>query len=234
MRAAVGAIERVEIDPVTKDVRFKVIGGRGWHTDLKKSGARGICGSGIIDAVAQMFLAGIIQGNGRFNTSLNIPRLRISEGEAEFVVAWAEETSIDQDITICQSDVRAVQLAKGALYAGAKVLMHHLGIERPDKVIVAGAFGSYIDKANAMVLGLFPDCGLSYVYSVGNAAGEGARLALLSVEKRGEAEEIARRIEYIELTLASEFQEEFMQAMYIPHQKDTFRHLRHALTRKSL
>ncbi len=222
MRAAPGAIEKMEIDPVDKEVRFKVISKTGWNTELKSIGARGICGSGVIDAVAQMFLAGVIQANGRLNTGLETPRLRVTEEGAEFVIAWAGETSTGEDITISQADISAVQLAKGALYAGAKILMHHRGVEKLDRVILAGAFGSCIDKKSALVLGLFPDCPLNNVYSVGNAAGEGARLALLSLDKRGEAGEVSRKVEYLELTLVPEFEEQFTQAMYIPHLKDNF------------
>jgi len=225
MRAAPGAIEKIEIEPQSKEVRFKVIGKRGWNTELKNVGAKGICGSGIIDALAQMFLAGIIESNGRFNTGLKTPRLRVNDGGAEFVIAWAEETSIGRDITVSQADVRAIQLAKGALYAGARILMRELGVKRLDRVVLAGAFGSYIDTQSALALGLFPDCSLSNVYSVGNAAGEGARLALLSLDKRREASEVAGKVRYLELTLMPDFTEEFAQAMYIPHLEDSFPHL---------
>lgn len=226
MRATPGAIERVEIDPQSKEVRFKVIGREGWNTDSERIGAKGICGSGIIDAIAQMFRTGVLQRNGRFDTSLKIPRLRVEE-QAEFVIAWADETSIGQDITIDQADVRAVQLAKGAVYAGAKLMMRRRGVKRLDKVILAGAFGSNIDKELALVIGLFPDCALENVYAVGNAAGDGACLALLNTDKRREANEIARQVEYIELTTEPDFQGQFIQAMYFPHMKDAFPHLKH-------
>ena len=127
---------------------------------------------------------------------------------------------------ITQQDVRNVQLAKGALYTGAKIMMQRLGIEKLDRVILAGAFGSYIDKESAMVLGMFPDCDLAKVYAVGNAAGDGARIALLNRKKRTEADEIARKVEYIELTVEKNFQREFMEAMQIPHRKDSFPHLK--------
>ena len=130
MRAIPGTIERVEMDPDSKEVRFKVIGKTDWNTDSEAIGAKGICGSGIVDAIAQMFMVGILQKNGRFNVGLETPRLRVTEEGPEFVIAWAYETSIDQDITICQTDVRAVQLAKGAMYAGAKLMMRHLDIAR--------------------------------------------------------------------------------------------------------
>lgn len=229
MRAAPGAIEKIEIDPETKEVRFKVIDKEGWNTELEEVGAKGICGSGIIDVVPQLFLAGIIDRTGRFKKDLKTPRYRENNGEPEFVIAWAKETSIGQDIVVCQSDVRAIQLAKGAMYAGAKIMMRALGVEKIDKVILAGAFGSYIDKTSAALLGLFPDCDPRNVYSVGNAAGDGARMALLNVDKRKEADWIARRVEYLELTLEPGFDKIFAQAMWIPHMKDKFPHLEHLL-----
>ncbi len=226
MRAAPGAIERIRIDPETLDVNFKVIGQEEWHSDLKIKTAKGICGSGIIDGVAELYRAGIIDKSGRFRKEFSSTRLRISDEKPGFVIAWKEETSIGKDITITQHDVRNVQLAKGALYTGAKLMMKRLGIEKVDRVVLAGAFGSYIDPEEAMVLGMFPDCDLKNVYAVGNAAGDGARIALLNRDKRVEAEEIARRVEYMELTLEEDFQKEFLEAMQIPHMKDSFPHLR--------
>ncbi len=229
MRAASGAIEKIIIDPKTKEVRFKVIDKDDWNTEMNEVRAKGICGSGIIDGISQMFLAGIIDRTGRFKKGLNTPRYRENNGEPEFVIAWAEETSIGQDIVISQSDVRAIQLAKGAMYAGAKIMMRHFGVERVDKVILAGAFGNYIDKVSSAILGLFPDCDIENVHSVGNAAGDGARLALLNVDKRMEADWIARKVDYIELTLEPQFDKTFAEAMWIPHMKDRFPHLANLL-----
>jgi uncharacterized 2Fe-2S/4Fe-4S cluster protein (DUF4445 family) len=232
-RAAPGAIEKIKIDPETKEVRFKVIDREEWNTECEDSlAANGICGSGIIDVVPQLFMAGIIDKTGRFNKDVQHPRLRQTDGEPEFVIAWANETSIGQDIVVCQSDVRNIQLAKGAMYSGAKLMMRHLGIDKLDKVILAGAFGSYINKESAAVLGMFPDCDLENVYSVGNAAGDGARIALLNVDKRKEADRIAREVEYMELTLAPDFDKVFAQAMWIPHMKDKFSNLEHLLPEK--
>lgn len=233
MRAAPGAIEKVRIDPLTKEPQYKVIGKADWHTHLEKVDAKGICGSGIIDAVAEMFKAGIIDKTGKFNMELNTPRVRRDvDGKPEYVLAWADETSIGTDITINQADVRALQLAKAALYAGAKLMMKKMGIERLDKVILAGAFGSYIDKESALTLGMFPDCDINNVYAVGNAAGDGARMALLNLSKRQEADERARWVEFVEIAVEPEFQKEFMQAMHIPHMKDAFPNLK-ALLEKS-
>ncbi len=231
MRAAAGSIEKIRIDPDTKEVRFKVIGKEEWNTDLEDIGAKGICGSGIIDAVAQSFVAGIIDRTGRFKTDLKTPRLRVSDNGPEFVIAWAKETSIDQDIVLTQHDVRNIQLGKGAMYSGAKIMMRHLGVDKLDKIVLAGAFGSYIDKESAAVIGLFPDCDQENIISVGNAAGDGARIALLNLDKRAEADEIARRVEYIELTVEPDFHQVFSQAMWFPHMKDSFPHLKHLIRR---
>jgi uncharacterized 2Fe-2S/4Fe-4S cluster protein (DUF4445 family) len=225
MRAAPGAIEKIGIDRETKEVRFKVIGKKGWNTELQEAGARGICGSAIIDVVPQLLLAGVIDRTGRFNRQVASPRYREVEGQPEFVIAWSHETSTGRDIVVCQADIRAIQLAKGAMYAGAKIMMAAFGVEKVDRVILAGAFGTCIDKTSAALLGLFPDCDINEIHSVGNAAGEGARLALLNVDKRREAEEIARRVQYLELTLEPGFNRAFVEAMWIPHMKDPFPHL---------
>ena len=224
MRAAVGAIEHVSIDEKSLEVSFKVIGNDAWGvTDSVR--ARGICGSGIIDAVAEMLKAGIIQRNGRFNPEVDSPRMVKNENGSEFVIARAPETALGQDISISISDIRAVQLAKAAMYAGCKILMDKLGIAAVDRVILAGAFGSHISKAHTLAIGLFPDCDLGRVYSVGNSAGEGARLALLNVDKRREAEEMARKVEYVELATEPDFQKHFLNALDFPHFEDSFPHL---------
>jgi uncharacterized 2Fe-2S/4Fe-4S cluster protein (DUF4445 family) len=233
MRAAPGAIEKLRIDPETKEVRFKVIGNENWNTEAEDIGAKGICGSGIFDAAAQLFIAGIINESGRFNTDLSTPRLREKNEEMEFVIAWEKETSIGHDIVICQGDIRAIQLAKGAMYAATKIMMTRLGVEKLDKVILAGAFGSYIDKESAAIIGLFPDCPMDKVYAVGNAAGDGARMALLNIDKREEADIWSRNVEYVELTIEPDFDRIFSHAMWFPHMKDKFPSLAHLLPEKS-
>ncbi len=233
MRAAPGAIEKIRIDPETREPQYKVIGKADWHTHLQEINAKGICGSGIIDAVAEMFKAGIIDKSGKFRMDLETPRVRKgNDGKPEYVIAWAEETSIGTDITITQADVRALQLAKGALYAGAKLMMQRIGIKTLDRVILAGAFGSYIDKESALTLGMFPDCEIDRVYAVGNAAGDGARMALLNRSKRTEADEKARWVEFVEIAVEPEFEKEFMRAMHIPHMKDRFPNLKNLLESK--
>ena len=216
MRAAPGAIEKVEIDSKTLEVKFKVIGSNRWNTQSSSTKARGICGSGIIDALAEMVRTGIIEPNGRFNKNLSSRRLTANKEGPAFVLARADETATGKDITISIGDVRSVQLAKAAMYAGARILMDKLKIDKPDKVVLAGAFGSYVNKENALAIGLFPGCELKNVYSVGNAAGEGARLALVNTDKRKEADEIARKIEYVELTTEPDFQKLFVKALGFP------------------
>ncbi|HSA78395.1 MAG TPA: ASKHA domain-containing protein [Nitrospirota bacterium] len=233
MRAAPGAIETVEIDPATKEPRYKVIGKADWHTHIEKVNAKGLCGSAIIQVVAEMFRAGIVDKSGRFVMNLDTPRVRKdAEGKPEYVLAWASETSIGQDITITQGDVRALQLAKGALYTGAKLMMKRLGITTLDRVILAGAFGSHIDREASMTLGMFPDCSLDKVYAVGNAAGDGSRMALLNRDKRREANERARWVEFVEIATDPLFEREFMQAMHIPHMKDKFPNLKELFAKK--
>jgi uncharacterized 2Fe-2S/4Fe-4S cluster protein (DUF4445 family) len=223
MRAAPGAIERVRVTPDGLDVEYRIIPGD--DSEL----ARGICGSGIIDAIAELFRAGVIEKSGRFNKTLNSPRMVIDGKSKEFILVPKEKTSIGKDITIAAGDVRAVQLAKSAIYAGSKTLMKRLGIAKVDRVVLAGAFGSYIDRASAMVMGMFPDCPLENVVAVGNAAGDGARMALLDVKKRHEAAAQARRVEYIELTLEKDFERDFVEAMHFPHMTDEFPNLKELL-----
>jgi len=230
MRAAPGAIEKVKIDPETKEPRYKVIGKADWHTHIEQVNAKGICGSAIIDVIAEMFTAGVIDKSGKIRKDLDTPRVRLdADGKPEYVLAWAEETSIGQDITVTQGDVRALQLAKGALYAGSKLMMKKMGIERIDRVVLAGAFGSHIDTRSALTLGMFPDCPIEKVSSVGNAAGDGAIMALLNLGKRNEARDRARWVRFVEIAVEPEFEKEFMMAMHIPHMKDKFTNLKKML-----
>ena len=227
MRAAPGAIERVEIDPATLEPRYSVIGVDGWntqHPDVTDQ-VKGICGSAIIDAIAEMFRAGILDARGRFAPGVESPRIRSGQFGKEYVLAWERETSIGRDIPITTRDVRQIQLAKAALYVAARALLRAAGLERPDKIILAGGFGSYIDPAKAMILGMIPDCPLENVYAVGNAAGDGARIALLNRDKRREAMEVARRVQRIELPADPNFQNQFVMALNLPHMSDPFPHI---------
>ena len=217
MRAAPGAIERIRIEPGTLDVRFKVIGLEGWHTGYPAGevGARGICGSGIIEAAAEMLKAGVILPNGNLDPQLSHERVLLENGSPrKFVIAWPEETAIGRSITVSLKDIRAVQLAKAALRAGAEILLRNYGVDKPDRVILAGAFGTYIDKHHALAIGMLPDCEPETVTSVGNAAGDGARFALLNVGKRREAAWVADKVEYVELATDPDFQEQYIKAMH--------------------
>ncbi|TDH35772.1 DUF4445 domain-containing protein [Pseudohoeflea suaedae] len=224
-RAAPGAIERVRIDPETLDPRYRVIGIEQWSDEpgfaeaSEKLGVSGVCGSGIIEVVAEMYLAGIISEDGVIDGSLaqRTPRI-IAEGRTfSYVLKEAAPR-----LTITQNDIRAIQLAKAALYAGIKLLMDKLGIAEVDRIAFAGAFGSFIDPKYAMVLGLIPDCDLDKVKAVGNAAGAGARMALLNRNHRREIEDTVRRIEKIETALEPKFQEHFVSAMALPNKLDAF------------
>ena len=225
MRAAPGAIERVHIDEKTLEPRYKIVGEDDWNAGK----AKGICGSAIIDAVAELFRAGIVDSRGKFKKGLNTNRVREGESGWEYVVAWAEETSIGRDIPMTQQDVRQIQLAKAALFTAARTLLKRSGLQSPDKIILAGGFGSYIDKEKAMLIGLIPDCELSNVYAVGNAAGDGARIALLNVEKRKEIDAVTRKVERFELPTDPEFQNQFMLATSFPHMSEPFEHIAHLI-----
>lgn len=215
MRAAEGAIEAVSIDG---DVTLKVIG---------NTAPRGICGSGLIDAVAEMAKSGVIDATGRFvgpgasGLSLDprlMARLRRGENGCEFVLAPAGISAAGEDIVITQKDLRELQLAKGAIYAGIRVLLRELGVSGEDvtQVLLAGAFGNYIKKESALAIGLLPEMPLDRINSVGNAAGDGAKLALVSKSERARALSLARRAEHVELSTRAVFQEEFINALYFP------------------
>ncbi len=231
MRAAPGAMERIQIDENTLEPKYKVIGVTGWNTDHAefKGQVKGICGSAIIDGVAELFRAGIVDSRGKFKKDLNSKRIRQGESGWEYVIAWAEETSIGRDIPMTQQDVRQIQLAKAALFTAARTLLNRSGLESPDKIILAGGFGSYIDKEKAMLIGLIPDCELDRVYAVGNAAGDGARIALLNIEKRNEIDGVTRKVERFELPTDPEFQNQFMLATSFPHMSEPFPHIAHLI-----
>jgi uncharacterized 2Fe-2S/4Fe-4S cluster protein (DUF4445 family) len=228
MRAADGAIENVIIDPVTWEVRFKVIGREAWSDRLPPGDirARGLCGSAMIDLGWELFRSGVIDASGRFSKETHSSRLRSGINGMEFVIAWAAQTATGRDIVFNVADVRALQLAKAAMYSAAKIMMRRMGVDRIDRIVLAGAFGSYIDKVKAMAVGLIPDCSLKQTYAVGNAAGDGARMALLNTGKREEANRIARQVEYVELTVEPDFEKQFAAAMHFPHMSDAFPHLK--------
>lgn len=224
-RAAPGAIERVRINPQTLEPRFKVIGAEQWSDEpgfdeaTKDIGITGICGSGIIEIVAEMFLARISTEDGVIDGNLQTRSKRIIENGRTFSYMLHDGA---QKITVTQNDIRAIQLAKAALYAGIKLLMDKQNITQVDQIRFAGAFGSFIDPKYAMVLGLIPDCDLENVKAVGNAAGTGARMALINRDYRREIEKTVRDIEKIETALEAKFQDHFVAAMAMPNKEDEF------------
>ena len=214
MRAAEGAIERVLI---TSDVELGIIG---------QEKARGICGSGLIDAIAEMLKAGIIDSRGRMihleSEKEKLPlalqsRIREVDGNREFILAWKEDTATGEDITITQKDIRELQLAKGAILAGVRILLNQLGVgaEELNQIHLAGAFGNYIKKESALEIGLLPQVSPEIIQSIGNAAGNGAQLALLSMIEMDRADRLAQIAEHIELSTQKTFQEEFVNALML-------------------
>lgn len=225
-RATAGAIERVRIDPDTKVAKYKIIGSDLWSDEegfkeqADQFGVTGICGSGIIEALAEMYLAGILTTDGVIDGKLAEDCLLIQPSGRTFSYTLVED---DQNpIRIYQTDVRAIQLAKAALYAGAKLLMDKLGVTELDRILLTGAFGSHIETKYALILGMIPDCNPDDVMSVGNAAGTGARIALLNQSSRDEIERVIRKVEKIETAIEPAFQKYFVEAMAIPHKTDPF------------
>ncbi len=235
-RAAPGAIERVRIDPTTLEPRFKVIGCELWSDDpgfasaTAVSGVTGVCGSGIIEVLAEMYLAGIIRHEGTIDGELAGRNARIQADGRTFSYELYPASPSRPALKIMQNDVRAIQLGKAALYAGVRLLMERLGIQSVDRIRLAGAFGSHIDVKYAMVLGMIPDCKLANVSSAGNAAGTGARIALLDQRSRADIEQLVRRVEKIETAVEPRFQEFFVEAMAIPHLTAPFEKLRELVT----
>ena len=223
-RAAPGAIERVRIDPGTLEPRVRVIGCEAWSDEPGFAEARvtGICGSGIVEAIAELHLAGVIATDGTIDGALASRSARVvPDGRTHAYVLHDGEP----ELRVTQNDVRQIQLAKGALHAGCTLLMERYGIERVPRIRLAGAFGAHIDPVHALVLGLVPDCDPSQVTSAGNAAGTGARIALLDRSARAEIEDVVRRVEKVETAVEPRFQEHFVNAMAIPHEKDPYERL---------
>ncbi|MDU8926782.1 ASKHA domain-containing protein [Alisedimentitalea sp. MJ-SS2] len=227
-RAAPGAIERVEIDPVTKEPRFRIIGSELWSDEdgfdiaVANTGITGICGSGIIEAIAEMRLAGLVDASGLIGNADQTGSARcIPDGRTQAYVLW-QGTEDNPAITVTNPDIRAIQMAKAALYSGARLLMDKLEIDTVDRIVLAGAFGAHISPKHAMVLGMIPDCPLDKVTSAGNAAGTGARIALLNSEARSEIEQTVRDIVKIETAVEPRFQEHFVNASALPNSAEPF------------
>jgi uncharacterized 2Fe-2S/4Fe-4S cluster protein (DUF4445 family) len=227
-RAAPGAVERVRIDRASLEPRFKVIGCDLWSDEpgfddvVSPVGVSGICGSGIIEAIAEMYLAGILNRDGVIDGTLAKRSARLVADGRTFSYMLHDGAV---KLRITQNDVRAIQLAKAALYAGARLLMDRLGVDSVDRIRLAGAFGSHIDVMYAMVLGLIPDCDLAHVDAAGNAAGTGARIALLDRKARPEIENVVRDIHKVETAVEPRFQEHFVEAMAIPHKTAAYPNL---------
>ncbi len=228
-RAAPGAIERLEINPETKEPRFRVIGSEIWSDQdgfaeaIATTGITGICGSGIIEAIAEMRMAGVLDASGLIGSAEQTGTARcIQDGRTNAYMVWDGSAEGGPTITVTNPDIRAIQMAKAALYSGARLLMDKFGVDNVDRVVLAGAFGAHISAKHAMVLGMIPDCPLDKVTSAGNAAGTGARIALLNTKARGEIEETVRQIEKIETAVEPRFQEHFVNASAIPNSAEPF------------
>ena len=236
-RAAPGAIETIRIDPVTKEPRFRVIGCDKWSdedgfdAEIAASGITGICGSGIIEAVAEMRIAGLVDESGLIGSAAatGTPR-SVPEGRTHAYLIHDATADGGPRITVTQGDIRAIQLAKSALYAGARLLMDERGVDKVDRVVLAGAFGAHISPLHAMVLGMIPDVPLDKVTSAGNAAGTGARIALCNVAARTEIERVVGQISKVETAIEPKFQEHFVAANAIPHKTDPFPELGRLVT----
>jgi uncharacterized 2Fe-2S/4Fe-4S cluster protein (DUF4445 family) len=212
MRATAGSIEKISIDSETLGVSYKTIG------DVPPIG---ICGSGIVDTPAELLKAGIIFSMGNFVTEMSERTKRLREGPDgwEFVLAWKNETSIDKDIVVTQKDIREIQKAKAAIHTGAALLMRKMDVEEAEisRLVVAGAFGNYIDPENARIIGMYPEIPLDRIEFAGNLAGTGARMTLISKEIRKKAENIYTKVKYHELAADKNFQKEYLDSLKFPH-----------------
>ncbi|MBW3242540.1 DUF4445 domain-containing protein [Epibacterium sp. DP7N7-1] len=240
-RAAPGAIERVEINPITKEPRFRVIGSEIWSDEdgfeqsIATTGITGICGSGIIEVIAEMRLAGLLDASGLIGSAEQTGSARcVPEGRTNAYLLWDGSAEGGPRITVTNPDIRAIQMAKAALYSGARLLMDKIGVDTVDRIVLAGAFGAHISAKHAMVLGMIPDCQLDKVTSAGNAAGTGARIALLNTDARREIEDTVRQIEKIETAVEPRFQEHFVNASAIPNSADPFPILESVVTLPSV
>jgi len=222
----------VEIDPVTKEPRFRVIGSDIWSDEpgfadaIAVTGITGICGSGIIEMVAEMRIAGIVDGPGLIGSPEQTGTTRcFQDGRTFSYLVWDGSADGGPKITVTNRDIREIQMAKAALYSGARLLMDKFGVDTVDRIVLAGAFGAHISPKHAMVLGMIPDCELDKVTSAGNAAGTGARIALLNRAARDQIETLVRRIHKVETAVEPRFQEHFVNASNIPNAAEPFPNL---------
>ncbi|MFW9900730.1 MAG: ASKHA domain-containing protein, partial [Candidatus Thorarchaeota archaeon] len=210
MRAAAGAIDKIKINPIDFEVTY---------TTIKNKKPIGICGSGLVDAIAEMLKSKIITRSGNFNREItNHDRFIKKDKNNEFIIVKREETSLDKDITISQNDIRQIQMAKAAFYAGTEIILNNLTSNlKIDQVFLAGAFGNYINANNAKFIGMIPDIQDDKIYQIGNAAGIGAQHCLLNKNLRVKAQKLLKDIQYIEIAVDKGFQKEYAEAMYFPH-----------------
>jgi uncharacterized 2Fe-2S/4Fe-4S cluster protein (DUF4445 family) len=210
MYATVGAMERVSYDAATDQVEYVTIG------DAKP---RGICGSGLVDALASLLRTGVIDRAGRVNLDFESRRVRVRNERPEFVLVWGEEVGRADDISLGEDGIQNLIRSKSAVYAGAATLLESLGLEASgvERILVAGAFGSYLDAESAVLIGLLPDVPLDRIRFVGNTAVAGARLALLGREARIEMEELARRMTNFELSVVPGYMDRYVSGLFLPH-----------------
>jgi len=209
MKAISGAIERVKIDPVSLEVDYKTV---------DEARPMGICGSGILDCVAELFKAGVLDLRGRFK-KIRAKRVRRTRAGSEFILVSREDTPRHIDITVTQGDIDQILLAKAAIHTGCAIIMRSAGIKQDqlDKILLAGAFGTYINAASAVFVGMLPDVPIERVRFVGNTALSGAKMCLISREMRESARSLSERVRYIELGAHPDFQKEFMKSLYLPN-----------------
>ena len=210
MRANPGAIEKLRIDPDTLNPKYSTING------IKP---RGICGSGLIDLLAELLSTCVIDRTGRINTGISNPRIRLSGNVPEFVIAWAKETEIGKDIVVTEHDIKNLIMSKASIHAACVTLMKQAGVTRREiaTIYFAGAFGNYLDKKNATTIGLIPEIGFEQIRNVGNGAVAGANIALVNRRARKTLDEIAYKIAYIELNAESSFMDEYTSSSFLPH-----------------
>jgi uncharacterized 2Fe-2S/4Fe-4S cluster protein (DUF4445 family) len=210
MRANPGAIEKITIDPVTLDPKYSTING------IKP---RGICGSGLIDLLAELLVVCVIDRTGRINTEIEHPRIRKGAHFPEFVIAWAKETDINKDIVITENDIKNLIMSKASVHAACVTLMKEAGVTHKDisTIFFAGAFGNYLDKKNATIIGLIPEIDLNDIKNIGNGAVTGANIALINRRARKTLDDIAYKIAYIELNAESSFMDEYTGSTFLPH-----------------
>ncbi|MBW6464329.1 MAG: DUF4445 domain-containing protein, partial [Firmicutes bacterium] len=210
MRATAGAIEKVDIDPLTYDVII---------TTVKDAPALGICGSGLIDALSALLDAGIIDRAGKFQRDLETPRMQQGEESMEYVLVWQKDSALDSDIVITEADVKNLLRAKAAIFAGMRTMLQmvEMKVEEIDKIIIAGGFGNFLNIEQAVKIGLLPDIDPERYTFIGNSSVKGACLALLSADAYREAVELGQKITYMELAVGNTFMDQYMSAMFLPH-----------------